>query len=110
MMLVSLEQASEHLRRDLDDEDEQDLRLKIESASELVIEYIKDSANAFIVDGAVVPEKVPERVKAATLLLLGDLYKNREGTFDNYVPDAYGYGYLPRAVVALLYPLRIPTA
>lgn len=109
MMLVTLEQANDHLRRDTTDDDA-DLKLKIEAASELVAEYIKKSADEFIVDGEVVADKVPARVRAATLLMVGELYKSREGEFDGKLPETYGYGYLPQAVVALLYPLRKPTS
>ena len=53
---------------------------------------------------------VKRQVMLATLLLVGDFYANREPKASDPVDAQYGYGYLPRAVVALLYPLRMPIA
>lgn len=99
MMLITLEQASEHLRRDTDDDDA-DLTLKIEAASEAVMEYLKWTE---------VPADIPYRAKAATLALVGEMYRNREGEMGGAVNSQFGYGYLPHGVVALLYPLRNPS-
>ena len=109
VMLVSLTQASAHLRRDTDDDDA-DLTLKIHAASGAVINYLKagatflDSADDVEVDSFGDPVGVPFEVQAATLLLLGSLYSDREGS----EPDMWERGYLPKAVTALLYPLRDP--
>lgn len=126
MMLVTLQEASEHLRRDTDDDDS-DLTLKIHAASAAVLNYLKreslayeperDEGGAIILDehGYPLPALDDEgdpivrfEVKAAVLLMLGELYKNREGEQGGEVPSQWGYGYLPRPVVALLYPLRDP--
>lgn len=126
MMLVTLQEASEHLRRDTVDDD-QDLTLKIHAASAAVLNYLKrealayeperDEAGSIILDehGAPVPVLDDENkpivrfeVRAAVLLMLGELYKNREGEQDGEIPTQWGYGYLPRPVVSLLYPLRDP--
>ncbi|MFD2404904.1 hypothetical protein ACFSVK_02515 [Azorhizophilus paspali] len=40
--------------------------------------------------------------------MLGELYKHREADQDGEVPTQWGFGYLPRPVVALLYQLRDP--
>lgn len=113
--LVTLSQAKAHLRVD-HDADDLDIQLKIEAASEAIISHLKDAADTFLdSSGEVImtldspPEStVPKVVQQATLLLLGDFYKNREPTADDAVPSQYGFGYLPRAVVALLHRLRDP--
>ncbi|MNJ68335.1 hypothetical protein D3C77_645750 [compost metagenome] len=43
-------------------------------------------------------------VQAATLLMVGFLYKDRDENADG----AYDMGYIPKPVMALLYPLRKP--
>lgn len=102
MMLVTIEEARLHLRSDTDDDDP-DLTLKIHAASGAVINYLKKPA--FIDEaGAVIDGAVPFEVKAATLLMLGYLYKDR----DNDEGNEYQQGYLPRPVTALLFPLRDP--
>lgn len=113
-MLVSLEQASAHLRRDTSDDD-LDLTLKIMAASSAVLTYLGDGADAFTDSAGEVYEDsngiaidVPFDIQAATLILVGDFYKNREPTDTDPVPSAFGFGFLPRTVVALLYPYRTP--
>jgi hypothetical protein len=115
MMLVSLEAASAHLRRDTTDDDS-DLLLKIRAASSAVVRYLGDGASMFLdsngnpdeqSDGVVVD--VPDDIQIATLLLIGDLYSNREGVQEGQVDAQFGYGYLPTHVISLLYPYRTPT-
>lgn len=108
--LVTLQQASDHLRRSLDDGDDADLELKIEGASGAVLNYLK-SASPYILDDAGNPTVgadgepiVRPEVKSAVLLMLGYLFKDR----DNDEKHEYEPGYLPRPVTALLYPLRHP--
>lgn len=102
MMLVTLDEARDHLRSDSADDDA-DLTIKIHAASGSVINYLK--APAFIDEtGAIIESAVPFEVKAATLLLVGYLYKDR----DSDEGGEYQQGYLPRPVTALLYPLRDP--
>jgi hypothetical protein len=109
-MLVSLAQGKAHLRVDQDDED-LDITLKIHAASSAVLHYLKSSASTFLNEVGEVerdangdPLNVPFEVAAATLLLLGFLYKDRDENLDG----AYEMGYLPKPVTALLYPLRAP--
>lgn len=103
--LVTLEEASDHLRRDSGDDDG-DLALKIEAASDAVLDYLQvDGLDWLDSDGYC---HAPARVKQATLLLLGEFYRNRDGEQSGAVDAQYGYGYLPRPVVALLYSLRSP--
>jgi phosphate uptake regulator len=113
-MLITLDQGKAHLRVTHDAEDT-DIEAQIHAASALVINYLKDAADTFLdSSGEVVTDSsdlpvVPYEVQAAVKLMLGDLYKNREPKPDDVVDGQYGYGYLPRAVVALLYNLRDPT-
>ena len=126
MMLVTLQQASDHLRRDTTDDDT-DLTLKIAAASNAVLTYLRntsyayvptvDSAGQIVRDSAGYPvpaldsageKTVLQDVQFATLLLVGEFYKSREGEQDGAIETQWGYGYLPRAVVALLYPYRDP--
>lgn len=95
--LVTLQEASDHLRRNSDDGDDADLTLKIAAASDAVAQYLEWTA---------VPDPVPSVVKAATLNLVGEMYRERDGDMSG--PNTWGYGYLPIGVVALLYPLRKP--
>ena len=106
MKLVTLIDAANHLRTDNDDPM---LDLYVEAASAAVLNYLKDGAEIFLDSAGVVPEDsngdpvgVPYEVRAATLLQVGYLYKNRDTSED------YQMGYLPAAVTALLYPLRTP--
>jgi hypothetical protein len=110
MMLVTLEQAKQHLRVDFDDEDG-DITLKIHAASGAVMNYLKSGADAFldsagdlVTDSNGDPVGVPFEVQAATLLMTGYLYKDRDQNSDG----AFSMGYLPAPVTALLYPLRDP--
>lgn len=110
-MLVTLTQARAHLRSDTSDDDE-DLTLKIHAASAAVINYIRNGADTFtdsagdpILDTAGDPVGIPYEIKAATLLLIGYLYRNRDGD-----PDKdFSLGFLPFPVMALLYPYRDPS-
>jgi hypothetical protein len=110
MRLVSIELAKQHLRVDYDDEDAI-ITAYVEAASEAVINYLKSGADYFLDSAGFVPEDsagdplgVPGAVRAATLLQIGFLWKDR----DNDEGKAYEMGYLPRPVTALLYPLRDP--
>lgn len=115
VMLVSLVQASEHLRRDTD-EDDSDLEIKIEAASQAVINYLKevDFLNSFgevDFDSAGNPLGVPRPIQMATLLILGGLYTDRGG--DDFLEggdqDRIGKVIIPRAAHFLLDPYRTPT-
>lgn len=114
-MLVTLEQASDHLRRDSTDDDA-DLTLKIHAASGAVLNYLKganrfqqevdgDGKPVFDADGKpVYTTAVLQEVQFAVLLMVGYFYKSR----DNDKDHEYEQGFLPRPVTALLYSLRTP--
>lgn len=112
MMLVTLQQASDHLRRDTN-ADDNDLTLKVHAASAAVMNYIQgpgidgftDSAGDVFVDSAGDPLDVPYEIQAATLLMVGYLYKNRDENADG----AFDRGYLPAPVTALLTSFRDPS-
>lgn len=125
-MIVTLAQAREHLRSDTT-ADDNDLRLKIEGASGAVLNYLKntgspweperDSNGDVVYDSEGYPvdyldsagERVYRReVQNAVLILVGEFYTNRAGEQQGAIDSKFGYGYLPRPVVALLYPLRDP--
>lgn len=132
VMLVTLQEASDHLRRDTTDDDG-DLTLKIQAVSRAILNYLKDDmlayqfdmnehgkplldSNGDIVylydsDGELV---VRDEVKAAVLMMIGVLYKDRDAK--EYTDPRSGGGLerlgnmsLPRAVHWILDPLRLPT-
>jgi hypothetical protein len=110
MMLVSLKQAKDHLNIDTDDKDD-DVYQKIFGASAMVVNYLKSAADVFLdtngepeMDSMNEPVGVPDEVQSATLLMIGYLYRDRDGDTDK----AYEMGYLPRPVTAILTPLRKP--
>lgn len=102
VMLVDLDMAKERLRIDIDAEDDT-LELLIQGASAAVLNYLKidhdtyDDSNGDVVD-------VPAEVQNATLLLVGILSRDRAGI---EMKD-WELGFLPKPVIALLYPLRDP--
>lgn len=114
-MLVTILEAKDHLRVD-HDADDADLTLKIHAASGAVLNYLKgakilepqrEESGEVAKDEAgeiVYTEDLRFEVKAAVLLMLGYLFKDR----DNDKDREYEQGVLPRPVTALLYPLRDP--
>lgn len=117
-MLVTLQQARDHLRADTD-ADDADLELKIEAASAAVIDYLAefvpvDSQGDVLIDSQGdfigVAERSMKRIKSAVLLTVAYLYRERDGSQEHAVPTQWGYGYsLPQGATALLYSLRKPT-
>lgn len=110
LYLVTMAQARAHLRSD-DTDDNADLELKLMAASEAVVDYLGDYAEAFANSDGTVKEgtAVPKRVQMATLLTIGYLYRERDGSQDYAVPPQFGYGFtLPQGATALLYSLRRP--
>jgi len=103
---VTLEEAKAHLRIDTDAGDDE-LQQKIYSASASVLDYIQSSRDVIVNDDGDVIEGTNEldRVKMATLLLVGILDRVRNGEEEN----TYHQGYLPFTVTSLIYSLRKPT-
>lgn len=118
--LVTLTQARQQCHVDDYDSDgvgpdDDQLNLCIRAASRSVLNYLDGAADAYLdSDGNVPldsdgnPEGIPEDWQLATLFLTAEFFKNREAVQDGAVDAQFGYGYLPRPVVALLYPYRAP--
>jgi hypothetical protein len=102
MMLVALEDAKARLRIVHDAED-MDLELMIQSASAAVMNYLGKPLRFYEEDSDYLGE-VPQEVQLAVLLLVGILYRDRDGMEAKDWP----HGYLPTPVIAFLYPLRDP--
>ena len=120
---VTLEQAKNHIMLD-HNEDDAHVSLLIKAATAAIKNYLKNSnpfqfktddfGNAILDDGCMLTYLKDDNdnyivrfeVVAATLILISEMYKNREAEQDGAISE--GYGYLPRPVVALLYPLRNP--
>lgn len=100
-MIVTLQEARDHLHV-THSADDADLTLKIKGASAAVVTYLK------VVDEDAIPAAALDAAKSATLILVGEFYRNREAEQAGAVDVQFGYGYLPRPVVALLYPHRDP--
>jgi gp6-like head-tail connector protein len=111
VMLVSVEQASAHLRRDTD-ADDLDLLGKIMGASAAILNYIGDGGGFTDSNGDVIADSngialdVPSDIQIACLLLIGEFYKNREAKQEGVVDASFGYGFLPQPVISLLMPYR----
>lgn len=108
MMLVTLQQAKDHLRVDTDFQDNE-IALIIEGASDAVARYLTstdpEATDAYMdSNGEPITELVPPVVRNATLIMIGYLFRNR----DENEGEAFERGYLPKPVTALLYPLKTP--
>lgn len=106
--LVSLDVAKEHLRV-LHDDDDDDITLKIEQASEIILDYIKRRGPGVTDDSPQSDwnvDNVPAPLQAAVLLKLSDLYDNRNAGVgsDEYV----AMGYLSQAITSLCHRFRDP--
>ena len=102
--LVTVEEAMKHLRYETQPPE---LELLIDAASAAVRNYLGANASFLDVNGHVIDE-IPFEVKAATLIWLGEMDKNREGEQEARVDSKFGYGFPPPAVISLLCPLRDP--
>lgn len=121
-MLVTLEQAKDNLLIDFNTYDT-DIRLKISSASGMVLNYLKSRKNLYVLrvdddgeplldsQGDVIYELdsqgariVRDEIKHAVLILVGMFFRDRDGVeAKDWAP-----GFLPAPVTAILYPLRDP--
>ena len=86
--LVSIVQAQAHVRAV--NEDLVDLEFKLEQASDIVWDYLKMRAvpDAWVENYSPLTYDVPRKVQAATLLVLGELYENREASTSNPLSQA----------------------
>lgn len=78
MAVLTLDEIKAHLRLDGSEEDAQ-LTLLSEAAEDYAAQYLGRALPWLDDLGA--PEPVPPSVRAALLLIVGDLYENREGAF-----------------------------
>lgn len=76
---MTVQQAKDHLRIVTTDDDD-DIDLKLSAASEIVMDYIKkkDVPEDWISDHSPITYDIPFPIKAATLLVLSELFENRE--------------------------------
>jgi hypothetical protein len=82
---ISIEQAREHLREDFPDSDDNDIQSKLVQACDIVRDYLHVHDAEFL-DSSLAEGNAPPRVVAATLLVLGELYRNREKESDPISP------------------------
>jgi hypothetical protein len=99
-MLVTRQQAADHLRIDDSAPEANDLDLKIHAASGVVLDYLEMTIDDFG-DSDSDGREVPYAIQAATLLMIGDMHRYR----DSGAPT-YSEAMLPPVVRALLYPLK----
>lgn len=123
MNLVSLKEAKAHLYV-MHDDDDALITAQIAAASSIVVNHLKTKRNLYEFEydsnGDIVidddnnfthttdsdGDKIPrEEVRAAVLLMVGILYKDRDGEEMN----KWINGYLPAPITAILCPLRDPT-
>lgn len=100
-MIVTRAQAASHLRIDDASVEAADLDLKIAAASAVVLDYLEMEFADFGDSDSDGPPEIPEQIQAATLLLVGEFHRNRDGGSANF-----GEANLPAPVRALLYPLK----
>ena len=109
-MFVTLDQVKSRLRIDNDDEDD-DITSMIQQATAVITAYLKlpgayeDSSGQIPVDSSGDFIGVPREVQLSTLILIGYLYRDRDGA------DMANWqqGFLPWQVTAPIYHLRDPT-
>lgn len=85
--LVGLQEAKDHLRV-TNTEAEADITLKISIASEILLDYLKmkEPPPEWVTVDSPVTYVIPALIKGATLLILGELYMNREASVSNILP------------------------
>jgi hypothetical protein len=107
--LVSLQSVKDNLRIDTDVEDVE-IQRKIEGASTMILRYIQDMTMFQDSSGEIPQDSngdpiVDADVQAATKLLVGIMYRDPDGA----EMEKWLQGYLPFAVTAQIYHLRLPT-
>lgn len=102
-MLVTLEQAKQHLRVDTDDLDD-DILFKLNQVSFLCVDFVKHEHGQYE-DSAGQPLNVPPYLEAACLVWLGILFRYRDSDTHKGAP----LGEIPREVSNILWPYRRPS-
>ena len=107
IQLVTLAAAKSQVEVDHDSDDSL-IYIYIEAASAAVLNYLDRSDAAEYLDTSddVDIETVEPEVKQAVLLLVNYFYNDRGGENSG----EYEFGYLPRPVISILYPLRDPAS
>lgn len=82
---ISIEQAREHLREDYPDSDDNDIQSKLEQACDIIRDYLHVHDEEFLAS-TMDEGNAPPRVVAATLLVLGELFREREKDSDPISP------------------------
>ena len=109
LALVTLAQAKDHLRVSSPDEDA-DISLKLSAATEQAVIYLDRAVYATDADlqaamaagtAGDMPMVCSDMVRAGILLILGDLYANREDVITGTIATQ-----LPTGAAACLRPLR----
>jgi hypothetical protein len=111
-MLISLQYASDHIRRDTV-ADNADVTRKIQAASSAIVKYLgmdffADSSGFIPEDSSGIALYVPDNVQLATAVLVEFYYAGAYNKPGWQVPEQYGYGYLPQPVIDLIYIDRGP--
>lgn len=105
-VLVTIAEARAHLQVTHSDDDTY-LSMAINAATSAIIRYLDGYEVHFLdTSGAIDRSQVPQDIAWACLLLVGEFYRNREAEQDGQVEAAFGYGYLPRPVVSLLFDYK----
>jgi len=95
-MIVSLEEAKNHLRISPTQNNEDSLiNLWILAAEE----WIEKTLNTTIPGADESPPQIPSSLRSAALLIIGDLYENREGAGEKQIVEN-------PAVMRLIWPYR----
>lgn len=116
--LATIDQTKSALRIDSDDLlSDADIGRLIDVASEMVVAYLKRSVievetdpdtspptTEVVMDLTASPLLIPERVRQATIMLVGYLYRAP----DENPGNEWTQGYLPQPIMSLLHQLRDP--
>lgn len=102
---ITLVQAKAHLRIDDDDDDTQ-VQDVLDTAQDIVLDYLKNPTGVFYEADGVTPLSAPPApVIAALKLVLGNLWRYREGGDERFTTHVEP---ISPAVVGLLMRLRDP--
>jgi len=87
--LISLDEAKLHLRIALDNPDyDADVTLKIEEASSILLDWVKQKTIPEEWMNGTEPANVPAFVRSAVKVMLGELHENREASIADVMSPA----------------------